>query len=182
MIIEEFLRNNKTYTPFVKGSIKKAQEALINEEIVLYALNANVAMVHINGNLEINHLNIKNKQNGIIVLTNNRIFYCNSVLGKETFKQFLIKDITSFDDISNILGLSTLRIYSLTEMFVIDLNKKVLKEFKEVLNSIKANSNNNPVYQHKNIADELIKYKELLDSGAINKDEFEELKKKLLDK
>lgn len=180
MTIEEFLKNNKTYTPFVKKAIKKAQESLTNDENILYALNANIATIPINGNLKVNHLNIKNKQNGIVVLTNNRVFYCSSILGTEKFKQILLNDITSYDDIST-FGLSTLRIYGLTEMFVIDLNKNALAEFREKLNGIKSNSNDKVTYQQNSIADELKKYKELLDSGTISQDEFETLKKKLLD-
>ena len=48
------------------------------------------------------------------------------------------------------------------------------------LNHLGANKNLSASGEKKSVADELIKLKQLLDSGAISKDEFESMKKKLL--
>lgn len=182
MNIEDFLKQNKTYNPLAKGSTKKATEMLLPNEKLIYAINANVSIIPISGQLKINTFKIKNKINGIVALTNNRLFFCSSILGNQQTKQILVKDITSFDDSSNFLGLGTLRVCGITEMFVIDLPKKVLNEFKEKINYAislldTCDTKETTLYSK---TDEIKKYKELLDCGAITQEEFEKEKQKIL--
>lgn len=91
-------------------------------------------------------------------------------------KQFLIKDITSAETTS----LSGLKILgnNIKVKTLLLKNNEELKDYIIDLISKKANDN----FKKTSIADELEKYKKLLDSGAITREEYEIEKNRLLNK
>lgn len=147
MTIEDFLKENKTYNVLAKGSTKKAQEQLYENEKLLYALNANVDIVNTNeenfsnrNKMTAGALKLKNKLNWVVVITTERIFFCNSVLGQTNMKEIRIADITSMDESTAILKMGELRIKGLTETFVISIaNEKIMNEIKKYINVARKN-------------------------------------------
>ena len=190
MNVEDFVKNNKTYNFFNKGAIKKTQALIEENEDLLYALVTNVSINKNNSTSfeNQNHifggaLQIKDVLSGVIAITNKRIIFCNSALGTTNEKQILVKDIQSIDEhISGLTKTGELRINGITENFVIKIFKKELsKELKEAINKArKLEENAKNDIQIKSSADEIRKYKELLDDGIITQEEFEIKKQQLL--
>ena len=176
MTIEELVK--KTGTQFIlgKAAIKLAQKTLIENETPIFAMNTNATQVPVNGELKVNPASVKNKINGVFVITDRRVYFVNSTLGSANMKEINIENITSLDS-ATLPGFGgQIRIKGITEMIVIDVkNIKLLEEIQNILNKYKNNSN-----ETLNVPDELKKYKELLDSGAITNEEYETMKKKLL--
>ena len=176
MTIEELVK--KTGTQFIlgKAAIKLAQKTLNESETPLFAMNTNATQIPVNGELKVNPSSVKNKINGVFVITNKRVYFVNSTLGSTSMKEIKLENITSLDS-ATLPGFGgQIRIKGITEMIVIDVkNIKLLEEIQNILNKYKNNSN-----VTLNVPDELKKYKELLDSGAITNEEYETMKKKLL--
>lgn len=187
MTVDEAVKKSGTTNILAKGSTKKAQSLIENDEEILYAINTNVVIINDNRTFLKNTkdtFSLKNGLNGVIVITTKRIIFCSSILGNTKIKQILIQDINSIDE--NINGLTKMgqfRVKGLTEEFVINIYKsKIVNELrtniykakelqKQVKNIIGNNISN---------ADEILKFKRLLDEGIITEDEFERKKKELL--
>lgn len=181
MTIEEAINISKTKNPLAKSSTKAAQQMLLGNEIVQYAVNANVSLIPVTGSLNaLKTLSIKNKINGVVVITDRRIFFCSNIVGKKNSKEIQLDKIESIDDTSNALfGTGQLRIKGITDMLIIDCKIKNIKEMKEHLNNLMNNTLNQ---SDVSIADEIKKFKDLLDVGAITQEEFDIKKKELLSK
>ena len=100
MTIKEAVKGNGTMLGILacSGMIKKAETMLSNDENVEFACVYNVYTEPNNENLKVNiGLDTKKKNAGVIVLTNKRIFFLSSILGKTISKQIKIQDIQSVD-------------------------------------------------------------------------------------
>lgn len=179
-MIEEMIKKNKTYNLFAKASTREAQKMLRNDEELLYAIHCNLTLQ--NGNytqqkIDLNPFKgITNKLNGVFVITNKRIYFCNSLLFNKTKKEMAIENIESIDD-SSAPFISTIRIKGITEWFVIDTKREASDEIKEKLNyAIKLNNKK----ETNNKFDDLEKLKKLFDEGAITQEEYNIEKKKIL--
>ncbi len=190
MNVEDFVKNNKTYNFLNKGAIKKTQALIEENEKLLYAIVTNVS-INKNNNTSFENQNrifggalqIKNVLSGVIAITNKRIIFCNSTLGTVNEKQILIKDIQSIDEhINGLTKTGELRVNGITETFVIkilrkDINKEIIDAINKVRNVQESNNNTNVTISS---ADEIRKYKELLDERIITQEEFEIKKQQLL--
>ena len=191
MTIEEAIKESGTTNILAKGSTKKAQSLIENNEEILYAINANVTIKEnksANASAAISLKNtVKNALNRVVAVTNKRILFCSSILGKSTIKQILVRDITSVDeDMNGLLQMGQMRIQGITEHFIININKKKVAEElrrniyksqemqkeKNAMNTNNSNTSSN--------ADEILKFKKLLDEGIITQEEFERKKQDLL--
>nr|DAJ80365.1 MAG TPA: Short C-terminal domain [Caudoviricetes sp.] len=190
MNIEECLKNNKTYNIFNKGAIHKVQKLIENNEEILYALVSNVSIFENNSISFANQnkvfggaMQVKNVLNGIVVITDKRIIFCNSTLGTTNEKQIMIKDIQSIDEhISGLTKTGELRIVGITETFVVKVLRKGLnEEIKKAIDKAKNfKSNSNNIGSIASNADEIRKYKQLYEDGIITQEEFERKKQELL--
>lgn len=190
MSIEEYVKNNKTYSILSKVAIQKAQKLIENNEDVLYAVVTNISIIENDSTSFKNQdkifggaMQFKNILNGVIVITDNRIIFCNSTLGTTNEKQIVIKDIQSINEhISGLTKTGELRIVGITETFIIKILRKGLnEEIKKAINKARKTENNsnndNNVLSN---ADEIRKYKQLYDDGIITQEEFERKKQELL--
>ncbi len=192
MTVDEAIKRSGTTNILAKGSTKKAQKLIENNEEVIYALNTNVLIVDTNKTLMKNTkgmFSLTNGLNGVVVVTNKRVIFCSSILGNSKIKQILIQDITSIDE--NINGLTKMgqfRIQGITETFVLNIYKsKIVDDLRNAIYKCqemqnKAYSETNTIinsYQSSN-ADEILKFKQLLDEGIITQSEFERKKQELL--
>lgn len=186
MTIEEAIEKTGTKNMLAKGSTKYAQKVLQPNEELLYAINTNV-IIQDNNKTLINKglggaLNLKGAINGVIAITDKRIFFCNSTLGSTNLKQIFIKDIQSIDE--NINGLTKtgqLRICGITDTFLINIYKKDISEaIKRIIYNLETSDNKSNSNNSISKADEILKFKKLLDEGIITQEEFEMKKKELL--
>ena len=190
MSIEEYVKNNKTYSILSKVAIQKAQKLIENNEDVLYAVVTNISIIENDSTSFKNQdkifggaMQFKNILNGVIVVTDNRIIFCNSTLGTTNEKQIVIKDIQSINEhISGLTKTGELRIVGITETFIIKILRKGLnEEIKKAINKArKVENNSNNTNNALSNADEIRKYKQLYDDGIITQEEFERKKQELL--
>lgn len=187
MTIEEAIEKSGTKNILAKGSTKKAQSLIRENEEVLYAINTNVSVID-NKKTVINNTKgmflLKNSLNGVVVITNSRIIFCSSIIGNTNIKQILIKDITSIDEsINGLTKMGQLRVQGITETFLISIYKSnISNELKESIYEAQNMQNQVNIVTSNNIssADEILKFKQLLDQGIITEQEFEKKKQDLL--
>lgn len=179
MSILEIIKANKTYSIFLKESINKAQDMLMENEKVLYAIGGNITVIDNKELLKIDFWKIKGKVLGILVITDKRVMFCNYVLGSGQAKEILSNNIQSVEskDVS-LLGIGKLRIKGITETFIIDISRK--ETIEHVKNAIYKCKEEKIVGNAISNAEEIRKYKELLDEGIITPEEFEKKKRELL--
>lgn len=190
MNIEKYVKENKTYNIFNKEAIQKTQNLIENNEEVLYALVTNVSITENNDTILANQnklfggaMQLKNVLNGVIVITYNRIIFCNSTLGTTNEKQIMIKDIQAINEhISGITKTGELQIVGIAETFTVKILRKGLnEEIKKAINKARnSERNGNNIGTVLSNADEIRKYKQLYDDGIITQQEFESKKKELL--
>lgn len=187
MKIEEAIERSGTKNILAKGSTKKAQSLIRENEEVLYAINTNVSVIDNKKTVMNNRkgmFSLKNSLNGVVVVTNSRLIFCSSIIGNTNIKQIQIKDITSIDEsINGLTKMGQLRIRGITDTFLINIYKsKISNELKESI--YKAQRMQKQANNVTNIssADEIVKFKNLLDQGIITQEEFEKKKQELLGK
>jgi len=182
MDVQEWIIKTKTKNIFSSGSTKLAQSLVKDNEEIRFAFNANVGIVP---TLEIDSAwNLKNRLNGVIVLTDDRVIYASKTLWEEKVKYLRVADIQSIDMKKGMFSCS-IRIKGITESFVIDGTKELLAEFQSVLesqiDSKRVNGNGNPQINAKqSLKEQLLDLKGLLDEGIITQEEFDQKKKQIL--
>lgn len=184
MTVKEAVKQSGTGTGIIGAPhISGAQKLIEQDEDVLAAIIANVSIISNNDALKVDVFKLKNKINGALVITTNRVLFCNNILGAGETKAVFLHDIQSVDDKTTPFGLCKLRIKGITETLVIDMNAKAMNPFKSALNTAMSNSKNPTpvvVQQSATATDEVLKLKQLLDMGAITQEEFDLKKKEFL--
>lgn len=160
------------------GSIKLAEKTLYENEDVLYAVYCNAYFSTLVGNQKYDSFTSSDKKSGLVVLTENRILWCSSLLGNSENKEIKLDDITSIDrSAKKILGTTNIQINSNSFQMGIELNKVDFETMNSLLYSRKSDNNSNSKV---NDYDDLRKLKSLLDDGIITQEEFDIKKKELL--
>ena len=191
LTIKEALKKSKnTIISLPMGADKQIQQMLGDDEEVFYALTSNVKI-----DADVQNAfskrnsafggagSIKGKLSGVVVITNQRVIFCNVLPFKISEKEIPLSEIQSIDGNIGMLGTGQLRIVGITEMFVVDIySNRVMTEVKKAISEAKAYSakKGSPISPTFSAADELMKWKKLMDEGVISKDEFEAKKKELL--
>lgn len=187
MTVEEAIKNSGTKNILAGASTKKAQSMLQPNEEVLYAINTNIIIEDYKKTLINNNkgmFSLKNAINGVIVITNNRVLFCSSILGNVNQKQILIKDIQSIEENNNVFGYGQMRICGITDTFLINVQKRnIANDMKNIIYEIQNKSREQQsitVNNNSSAADEILKFKQLLNEGIITQEEFERKKQELL--
>ena len=177
--IISMLKTNKTYNILLKEAVKKTENMLMADEKVLYAVGGNMNIVDNQEALKVDFFNAKGKLAGVLTITNKRVIFCNSVLGAVHSKEIALKDIQSIDNKEvSFLGIGKLRIKGITETFVMDISRKgIIEEIEKTINSNKQEKESRNNISN---ADEIMKFKKLLDDGIITQEEFKKKKQELL--
>ena len=185
--IEQALKDSKSVGLFTAGNIRRINKMLLPNENIRFAVCTNVAILPNLGSLDANEAfslkTLKDRVNGIVVISDRRIIFC----GGDKTKQIALQNIQSIDDAVNLLN-GQLRIIGLTEMFVLDLSKDQIRMFKQKFEEARAeatssNGSSKNVTNQYTVSDsatELKHYAELLKDGIITQGEFEAKKKQLL--
>lgn len=184
-IIQSYLQESGTNMGFMSsGAVKAAAQLLRSNEEIKYAICANVAVGTMGGKLKAKTYKFKNKVNGVVVITNQRVVFATSVLGDSDNVSIYLTDIDSIDSAGNNLTGAVLRIQSRSSALAIDGNRKILNPFRdkidEALYLSRETPNSTTVIQQSSGADEILKYKRLMDEGIITAEEFNAKKKQIL--
>lgn len=116
------------------------------------------------------------------VVTNKRFMIAQKRLIGEVFQTISLDNVNDIT-LKNGLALGIITVDTIKETFNIAINKKVATNINGELNNILDNIKNNTIVQSNNTTnatDEIMKYKNLLDVGAITQEEYELKKKQLL--
>lgn len=126
---------SKSLKAMCAGSIKTAKATIGANENVIYAtiINASVAPSH---HALSDKLSIKGKLSGVLAITERRVLFINSVLGRGTRKEIAIKDITSIDSKTSLMN-CPIRIKGITDMFIIDCYGPTQEKILEALATVR---------------------------------------------
>ena len=186
-IIQGFLRESRTNLGFMSsGAVKATAKLLHRDEIVKYAIHANVAIEKTGGKLKVKNYKLKGKEPGVVAVSNQRILFTKDVIGDSDNISIYLEDIDSVDSSGNIITGAALRIQSYTTAISVDGNKATLNILRDKIDeAIYLNKQESVtpavVIQGTSSADEILKYKKLCDEGIITEEEFNMKKKQLME-
>lgn len=170
---------------FDKQAINDIAAMMTDDETPVFAYGVNVAAGEPQGKID-SKISIKDKDPGLLVVTNLRIIFMMRIGSQTSSKVIYLSDIETVDSrrTSVIFGITVLRVQTRTTALAIDCGEKELKALEQILNDAVLKSHSSaPVSaptQQVSAADEIKKYKDLLDAGAITQEEFDAKKKQLL--
>jgi hypothetical protein len=179
--IEEAKNEKRIVTFAFKGAIDLIDKNLLDTETVKYVIGSNIGILTKSEALNIKPFNFKNKTAGILVITSKRLFHCSQLLFNKKVEQILFDDINNIESKGNLLA-SVLRVQSVTNIMEIDISNKEVTPVTKLIQELKEQGktvsvpNVNAVSQ----ADELAKFKKLLDDGVLTAEEFEKKKIQIL--
>lgn len=125
----------------------------------------------------------KHDNNFAYAITSKRIIMAQQKMIGQNFQTV---EIDNLNDVTMSTGMlmGTITIDTIKEKFNVAVNKLVAtsinNKIHDVLGSLKQKKNSPTIIQASSSADEIMKYKNLLDMGVITQTEFEEKKKQLL--
>lgn len=184
MSIRDILKQNGCATAMYGGSIKAAEKMLLPDEAVISALTSIVAELPSGHQIHPN-THIKDKESGVVVLTNKRLFFVQSILGQCHSKEILLTDIQSIDqkNVIDIMMSSVLRIQGITISIEMDGKRKQLSAFAEKIDQERIQSvNTGAAHTSASVGslDDLEKLADFRDKGIITAEEFEAKKRQIL--
>lgn len=168
-----------------KSALAKAEEELLQpDEAVLYASFTSVTITHANTRQA-------NRYPGVVFLTTKRLLFSHKLLLSFASEDIPLSEIRSVDCSGNGMSGSLIRVHTLTKSLSIlvtykkEMAQKILGAFQQ---AVAAASDSFPPdvpaapagSAAPSPADEILKYKHLLDCGAITQQEFDAKKKQLL--
>lgn len=164
-----------------KSALAKAEQLLHSDETVLFATPTNVTTTHANTRLS-------RTDPGIVFLTTERFLFFHKILSRFSVESVPLKEIRSVDCTGGLSG-SLIKFHTLTKSFSVlvtykmEMAQKILACFQEAIDSAAPAPLDEPAVSAPAFspADEILKYKGLLDCGAITQEEYEAKKKQLLD-
>lgn len=167
-----------------KHEIEEIANAMIDNEFPVYVYGFYVASGEPQGKIN-PKVSFMDKDKGVIVITNLRLFFRDRHIGSQASRIIYLRDIETVDTRSTYsFGTMIVRVQTCTTSLAIYCDKKQLKNLEHILNDAVLQSHATVDANHSNYqvstADEIEKFKALLDSGAITQDEFDAKKKQLL--
>ena len=186
MTVSEALEQSKSFTMMHKGSITDTQRLILPAEDIIYAVVANIAKMPVHGELATT-LSISDVISGVLTVTDQRILFVNSVLGRGVTKEIRLSDIRSIDSKGGDLY-ECLRIAGTTDMLVTSNASSLIAQLKNAINEALAQkkTQSHPVIisdddtLDSSDVEQLTMLKKLYDSGVITAEEFSAKKAKIL--
>lgn len=169
--------NNKLCPPTMEKHMLK------NLQVIIDALDDDERILFCFGGLHNFQSVTKHNNDFAYAFTNKRI-----LLGQDYMFAKNIKSV-SYDNVNDVtmgtLVVSTISIDTIKENIVIGVNKEcgkiIYSSIQNVLNKVRGGVTKSAVHSSQaSAADEILKYKQLLDSGAITQEEYDAKKKQLL--
>jgi hypothetical protein len=187
--IEDLIKSLKLPKFGFKGQYECAEEYLSPDEEVLfiYPGNANISTTSEKDKFKANHLDLKNKNPGIFVITPRRVFHANRYLGGH-IEQIYKEEIASY----RLSKIGVIQIFSNHRSIEVDIQsrKVVVEAAKSAM--LKILEDNGPIIKEKNevigesksidIPEQIKKLADLRDVGILSEQEFTQKKKELLER
>ena len=179
--IEEAKKDKRIVTFSFKGAIDLIDKNLLDTETVKYVIGCNIGIYTKSEAMNIQPFNFKNKKAGILIITTKRVLHCFQLLFNNKIEQIMLDDINNIESKGNFLS-SVLRIQSITNIMEIDIRGNLVTEVTKLLHDLKDTPKNVVTQNISNVsqADELAKFKKLLDDGVLTIEEFEKKKAQIL--
>lgn len=188
MTVMEALQKSRTPTLFMKGTIKTAQQSLMPNEDIIWAMATTIFRNSISGALSTDtEFLSKDVLVGLIMVTNQRIFFVKNNFGQIFTKELPINAIRSMDATANQF-FEVLRIVGHANMIVMYDKKQNMQTFRnaiqEAIRRQKAASAAAPVKDGQQLQqsdiEQLQTLKQLCDAGVITPEEFAAKKAQIL--
>nr|DAY72944.1 MAG TPA: Short C-terminal domain [Caudoviricetes sp.] len=158
-------------------NIEKAETLVDANEVIRYIAPTNIIT------LSTSSLK-KEKFPGIVILTNNRVIFDFQVLNNNHSEIFSVSEIRSIESSGNSLTGGHIIIHTISKDFdfLVTYKKDIIQNIQRTFDAIRATATQKPIQQTTTIseADELAKFKKLLDQGIIAEEEFDAKKKQIL--
>ena len=155
-------------------NIEKAETLVDANEVIRYIAPTNIIT------LSTSSLK-KEKFPGIVILTNNRVIFDFHNNHSEIFS---VSEIRSIESSGNSLTGGHIIIHTISKDFdfLVTYKKDIIQNIQRTFDAIRATATQKPIQQTTTIseADELAKFKKLLDQGIITEEEFDAKKKQIL--
>ena len=190
MTVAEALKQSKAITFMLNGSIKAAQNMLLPGEEIRWATCCTVYKRAVHGelNLQVNVLS-GDSLNGVLVLTDQRIFFVNNTLTLHFSKEVRLRSIRSVDTSAN-YTIASVRIVGESDMIVAWGQRKPMECLRNAVNEALAKrdaANEQPPRQDSqddqlqaSDIEQLQALKQLYDSGVLTEEEFSAKKAQIL--
>lgn len=176
--IEPILKKFEVKTFGNNKNIEKALELVKDDEEILYISPTNLSVKNSNTGKE-------EMLPGVCILTNKRFIFQNKILFQTKTETIDIQNIDNVSSEGNSMTGGKITINSLSKSYSMlvsyksSIMKLIVDTFEQAMNNAKKNNSQSTV-SNSSSADEIKKYKDLLDSGAITQEEFDAKKKQLL--
>ena len=175
--IEQILKKFEVKTFGNNKNIEKALDLINNDEEVLFISPTN---------LTVQNANIANEEMfpGVCILTNKRFVFQYKMLFQTKTEVINVDNIDNISSEGNSITGGKITFNSLSKTYSILVSYKssimqlIVDTFEEAIKNAK--NGKNQTNQNSSVADEIKKYKDLLDAGAITQEEFDAKKKQLL--
>ena len=178
--VEEAIRKFNIATLENKKRIERAVDSLWDDETVIYIAPTNAIVKEVNSKKE-------EKIPGIFIFTNKRVVFYYKVLFTEKVDTFEISEIKSIKCSGTGLTGGHIKVHTVVKSIDIltTYDKVKIKEIQELFDKTiyeykNKTNNHNGTQPNLSEADELRKYKSLLDDGIISQEEFDIKKKQIL--
>ena len=180
MTIFEAVTHSKTSPLMAKSSIRAAQKMLVSSETLLWAMISNVYRSPVHGTLNTQGFS-KDMLAGVIAVTDQRILFVNSILGRCITKEIRLSDIRAMDLKSGEVY-ACLRIAGTSDMIVTTNSRQHVQAFKAAIDKALADQSTAAPATPAQPLDtaQLQALKQLYDSGVSTAEEFAAKKAQIL--
>lgn len=158
-------------------NIEKAETLVDENEVIKYIAPTNI--------ITLSTSSLKKETfPGVIILTNNRIIFNFQMLNNNHSEIFPVSEIRSIESSGNSLTGGHIIIHTISKDFdfLVTYKKDIIQNIQRTFDTVRTNATSKPLQQVATTseADELAKFKNLLDQGIITEEEFAAKKKQLL--
>ncbi len=179
--VEEALKRFRVETFGNKKKLIRFEEILRNDEVVQYISPTRIKILQ-------NNTWSKTTLTGICALTTKRFIFQYRFWGITNIENIFLDKIDSVNCSGNSWNASHIQIHAVSKTYdiICSYKKEIMKEIQNTFEntiynySLNKDKNINENSEGLNNIDEIKKYKELLDMGAITQEEFETKKKEFL--
>lgn len=177
--IEKVLKEYEISTFGNKKNLEIAESKLSTDEIVQYISPTNAVIYNVNTRK-------KEQLPGIFILTDKRLVFSYKAGIAESTESITLADIEAINCFGNSLTGGHIEIHARTKTLdiLVSYKKEIINKIQNTINETLNNYKNQSkivIQNSSSSADEIIKFKQLLDMGVITQEEFEQKKKQLLD-